>query len=96
MFSDHGINIYSIDHYLSVLPVFISESVWSLYVFSILSGIDCSESFHISHLYDSGYLFLRIYHSLSRVIHLCTYVSLATFKSDCDCYFYCTFNTLTT
>ena len=24
--------------------------------FSILSGIDCSESFHISHLYDSGYL----------------------------------------
>ena len=46
--------------------------------FSILSGIDCSESFHISHLYDSGYLFLRIYHSLSRVIHICTYVSLAT------------------
>ena len=46
--------------------------------FSILSGIDCSESFHISHLCDSGYLFLRIYHSLSRVIHICTYVSLAT------------------
>ena len=46
--------------------------------FYILSGIDCSESFHISHLYDSGYLFLRIYHSLSRVIHICTYVSLAT------------------
>ena len=46
--------------------------------FSIFSGIDCSESFHISHLYDSGYLFLCIYHSLSRVIHICTYVSLAT------------------
>ena len=43
--------------------------------FSIVSGI---ESFHISHLYDSGYLFLRIYHSLSRVIRICTYVSLAT------------------
>ena len=71
VFSDLGIDICSISHYLSVLPVFISESVWSLYVFYILSGIDCSESFHISHLYDSGYLFLRIYHSLSRVIHIC-------------------------
>ena len=46
--------------------------------FYILSGIDYSESFHISHLYDSGYLFLNAYHSLSRVIHICTYVSLAT------------------
>ena len=33
VFSDLGIDIYSISHYLSVLPVFISESVWSLYVF---------------------------------------------------------------
>ena len=33
LFSDLGINIDSINHYLSVLPVFISESVWSLYVF---------------------------------------------------------------
>ena len=27
VFSDHGINIYSINHYLSVFQVFISESV---------------------------------------------------------------------
>ena len=33
VFYDHGINIYSIDHCLSVFPVSISESVWSLYVF---------------------------------------------------------------
>ena len=36
LFSDLGVNIDSIDHYLSVLPFFfffISESVWSLYVF---------------------------------------------------------------
>ena len=33
VFSDLGIDICSISHYLSVLPVFISESVWSLYVF---------------------------------------------------------------
>ena len=46
--------------------------------FYILSGLDYSESFHISHLYDSGYLFVHLYHSLSRVIHICTYVSLAT------------------
>ena len=46
--------------------------------FYILSGIDCSESFHIVIYMTSGYLFLRIYHSLSRVIHICTYVSLAT------------------
>ena len=45
--------------------------------FYILSGLDYSV-FSYGHLYDSGYLFLRIYHSLSRVIHICTYVSLAT------------------
>ena len=27
VFYDHGISIYSIDHYLSVFPVYISESV---------------------------------------------------------------------
>ena len=54
------------------------QSPYGHYRFSVFSGIDCSESFHISHLYDSGYLFLCIYHSLSRVIHICTYVSLAT------------------
>ena len=47
-------------------------------IFILLSGLDYSESFHISHLYDSGYLFLNACHSLSRVIHICTYVSLAT------------------
>ena len=33
LFSDLGINIDSINHYLSVLPVFISEPVWSLYFY---------------------------------------------------------------
>ena len=35
LFSDLGVNINSINHYLSVLPVihFISESVYVLYVF---------------------------------------------------------------
>ena len=76
----------------NVLPVFISESVWSLYIF--ISGVimfiyqiqyihfiirfRLFRVFSYSHLYDSGYLFLHIYHSLSRVIHICTYVSLAT------------------
>ena len=41
-FFDLGVNINSINHYLSVLPVihFISESVYVLYVFFIFSGID--------------------------------------------------------
>ena len=30
-FYDHGINIYMIDHCLSVFPVSISESVYSFY-----------------------------------------------------------------
>ena len=60
--------------YIRYYHVCISDSVYSFF----LSGLDYSESFHISHLYDSGYLFLHIYHSLSRVIHICTYVSLAT------------------
>ena len=33
LFSDLGVNIDSINHYKSVLPVYISESVRSLYVF---------------------------------------------------------------
>ena len=41
LFSDLGVNIDSINHYM----------------FSIFSGLDYSESFHIRHLYDSGYLF---------------------------------------
>ena len=95
LFSDLGINIDSINHYLSVLPVFISESVWSLYVFSILSGIDCSESFRISHLHDSvTCLYISIIHYLGLFIYV--HMLVSRLKSDCDCYFSCTFYTFTT
>ena len=63
--------------------------------FSIFSGIDCSESFHISHLYDSVTCFyVSIIHYLGLSIYVHMLVSRR--KSDCDCYFSCTFNTLTT
>ena len=39
--------------------------------FSILSGIDCSESFHISHLYDSGYLSLSFIISGYPYMYIC-------------------------
>ena len=76
----------------NVLPVFISEPVWSLYIF--ISGIimfvyqilyihfiirfRLFRVFSYGDLYHSVYLFIHIYHSLSRVIHICTYVSLTT------------------
>ena len=59
LFSDLGVNIDSINHYLSVLPVilFYIRVRMIIICFSIFSGIDCSESFRINHLYASGYLF---------------------------------------
>ena len=71
----------------NVFPVFISESVWSLYVFFFffffssfiyIIRFGLFSVFSYGHLYDSGYLFIHIYHSLSLVVHICTYVSLAT------------------
>ena len=61
LFSDLGVNIDSINHYLSVIPVlpvilFIRVRV-IIICFSIFSGLDYSESFHLRHLYASGYLF---------------------------------------
>ena len=59
LFSDLGVNIDSINNYLSVLPVilFIFRVRVIIICFSIFSGLDYSESFHLRHLYASGYLF---------------------------------------
>ena len=88
-FSDQGdmnFKIKSVCHVLYQSQyshyIFVYQVLSCLYIrfciFILLSCLEYSESFHISHLYDSGYLFLNAYHSLSRVIHICTYVSLAT------------------
>ena len=62
------VRVVIIYFYIRCYHVCISDSVYSFYYFI----------FSFSHLYDSGYLFLHIYHSLPRAIHICTYVSLAT------------------
>ena len=63
--------------------------------FSIFSGIDCSESFRISHLHDSvTCLYISIIHYLGLFIYV--HMLVSRLKSDCDWYFYGTFNTLTT
>ena len=96
LFSDLGINIDSIDHYLSVLPVCFYIRVRMVIIcFSIFSGIDCSESFRISHLHDSvTCLYISITHYLGLFIYV--HVLVSRLKSDCDCYFSCTFYTFTT
>ena len=97
LFSDLGINIDSINHYLNVLPVFffLYQSPYDHYMFSIFSGIDCSESFRISHLHDSV---TCLYKSITHYLGLFIYVHMlvSRLKSDCDCYFSCTFYTFTT
>ena len=62
MFSDHGIDIYGINHYLSVLPVFVFlyQSPYSHYMFLYIIRYRLFRVFSYSHLHDSGYLFLRI------------------------------------
>ena len=63
--------------------------------FSIFSGIDCSESFRISHLHDSvTCLYISITHCLGLFIYV--HMLVSRLKSDCDCYFSCTFYTFTT
>ena len=63
--------------------------------FYILSGLDCSESFHIGICMTQvtcSYISIIHYLGLSIYVHML----VSRLKSDCDCYFYCTFNTLTT
>ena len=63
--------------------------------FSIFSGIDYSESFHLRHLYASGYLFqMPIIHYSGLFIYV--HMLVSRLKSDCDCYFSGTFYTFTT
>ena len=63
--------------------------------FSIFSGIDCSEFFRISHLHDSvTCLYISIIHYLGLFIYV--HMLVSRLKSDCDCYFSCTFYTFTT
>ena len=63
--------------------------------FSIFSGIDCSESFRVSHLYDSvTCLSISIIHYLGLSIYV--HMLVSRLKSDCDCYFSCTCYTFTT
>ena len=63
--------------------------------FYILSGLDYSESFHMV-IYMTqvtcSYIYIIHYLGLSIYVHML----VSRLKSDCDCYFYCTFNTLTT
>ena len=56
--------------------------------FYILSGLDYSESFQVT----CSYVYIIHYLGLSIYVHML----VSRLKSDCDCYFYCTFNTLTT
>ena len=63
--------------------------------FYILSGIDCSESFHIViYMTQVTCSYISIIHYLGLSIYV--HMLVSQLKSDCDCYFYCTFNTLTT
>ena len=75
---------------------FLYQSPCSHYMFFyILSGLDYSESFHMV-IYMTqvtcSYIYIIHYLGLSIYVHML----VSRLKSDCDCYFYCTFNTLTT
>ena len=63
--------------------------------FYILSGIDCSESFHIViYMTQVTYSYISIIHYLGLSIYV--HMLVSRLKRDCDCYFSCTFNTFTT
>ena len=71
LFSDLGVNINSINQYLSVLPVILLyQSPYDHYMFSIFSGLDYSESFHIRHLYTQVICFK----CLSFIISGCSFM----------------------
>ena len=62
--------------------------------FSIFSGLDYSESFHMV-IYMTqvtcSYIYIIHYLGLSIYVHML----VSRLKSDCDCYFSCTFYTFT-
>ena len=63
--------------------------------FYILSGLDCSESFHIViYMTQVTCSYISIIHYLGLSIYV--HMLVSRLKSDGDCYFYCTFNTITT
>ena len=63
--------------------------------FYILSGLDYSESFHmVIYMTQVTCFYIYIIHYLGLSIYV--HMLVSRLKSDCDCYFYCTFNTLTT
>ena len=63
--------------------------------FYILSGIDCSESFNIViYMTQVTCSYMSIIHYLGLSIYV--HMLVSRLKRDCDCYFYCTFNALTT
>ena len=64
-------------------------------IFILLSGLDYSESFHIvMYMTQVTCSYISIIHYLGLSIYV--HMLVSRLKSDCDCYFYCTFNTLTT
>ena len=61
----------------------------------LLSGLDYSESSHIViYITQVTCSYISIIHYLGLSIYV--HMLVSRLKSDCDCYFYCTFNTLTT
>ena len=76
----------------NVFPVFISESVWSLYVFIYYQVWTIQSLFIYMTQVTCSYIYIIHYLGLSIYVHML----VSRLKSDCDCYFYCTFNTLTT
>ena len=64
-------------------------------VFILLSGLDYSESFHIViYMTQVTCSYISIIHYLGLSIYV--HMLVSRLKSDCDCYFSCTFNTFTT
>ena len=60
-----------------------------------ISGLDYSESSHIViYITQVTCSYIPIIHYLGLSIYV--HMLVSRLKSDCDCYFYCTFNTLTT
>ena len=79
LFSDLGVNINSINHYLSVLPVILLyQSPYVHYMFFYILRYRLFRVFSYKSFICLRLFVLNAYHSLFWVIHLCTYVSLAT------------------
>ena len=75
---DHGINIYIIDHFLSVCGFLYQVLYIRFSMFIRTSGLDYSESYHIViHVTQYTFSYISIIHYLGLSIY-CTYVSHAT------------------